>query len=162
MKRKYCLRRDHHILQKKSFPLHILFLILFFVNSFNTWIMVPPILPKNCKRQKINLCGQKFSYFLHAWIEVHSHFMSNRNFSRLRRLIFLFMGYEPILLQNHLQTMYEMYAKFHQNWWCGFWEKRSHKTNFCGFIYRMFHIHVSCLCANLLQTFSNVLDFCKR
>ena len=38
--------------RKKSFPLHILFLILFFVNSFNTWIMVPPILPKNCKKQK--------------------------------------------------------------------------------------------------------------
>ena len=33
--------------------------------------------------------------------------------------------------------MYEMYAKFHQNWRCGFWEKRLHKTDICGFIYRI-------------------------
>ena len=34
-------------------------------------------------------------------------------------------------------AMCETHTKFHQNWWCGFWEKRSHKTNFCGFIYRI-------------------------
>ena len=33
--------------------------------------------------------------------------------------------------------MYEMYAKFHQNWWCGFREKWGQQTDICGFIYRM-------------------------
>ena len=33
--------------------------------------------------------------------------------------------------------MCQIYTKFHQNWWCGFWEKWTDRTNFCGFIYRI-------------------------
>ena len=47
--------------EKKSFPLHILFLILFFEIFFNTWIMAPPILfcQKIVPSKKWIQCGQK-------------------------------------------------------------------------------------------------------
>ena len=37
-------------------------------------------------------------------------------------------------------AMCETHTKFHQNWWCSFWEKWAQRTNFCGFIYRMWYV----------------------
>ena len=43
--------------------------------------------------------------------------------------------YEPILLQNHLYTMCELYAKIHKNWWFGLSVIIWQETDICHFIY---------------------------
>ena len=83
-----------------------------------------------CKEMKQNSLELR-SALLEMEKQLDSKIICTRNLSRLR-LIWAHITSKP-----SSDNMCEMFAKFHQNWWCGFWEKRSHKTNICGFIYRI-------------------------
>ena len=71
-------------------------------------------------------------------------------------LTFLFMGsMSPYYFKTIFRQCIKQCTKFHQNWWCGFWEKWQQRTKICSFIYRIrsvcFFWEISCWLGNFVS-----------